>query len=380
MAKLGPTIEGIAPTDVGAVSAFALSQRIDFAVVGPEAPLAAGAVDALERAGIPTFGPTRAAAQLEASKSFAKDVMIRAGVPTAVAQTFTNPDEARAHLERAAGPYVVKADGLAAGKGVLVTDDATEAGRWVDRCFGGGFGDAGARVVIEDYLDGPELSIFAICDGESFATLAPARDYKRLGNDDAGPNTGGMGSYSPVELPDGLIEQVEREVIEPTLATMAEDGMPYTGFLYVGLALTSGGPRVIEFNCRLGDPETQVVLPRLESDLLQLLNSAATDGLGPTALQWSSSAFVNVVLAAAGYPDAPRKGDVIRGLDRAGEDVRVFHAGTVRDGGTLRTAGGRVLSVVGSGATVDEARSKAYAGVEAITFDGRQYRTDIALS
>jgi phosphoribosylamine--glycine ligase len=380
MAELGPTIEGIAATDVGAVAAFARSQAVEFVVVGPEAPLAAGVVDALVRAGIPSFGPTRAAAQLEASKSFAKDVMIRAGVPTAAGETFTDAAGARSYLEQKTGPYVIKADGLAAGKGVLVTEDLVEAAKWVDRCFEGGFGEAGARVVIEDYLDGPELSVFAVCDGTDFVCLAPARDYKRLADADAGPNTGGMGSYSPVELPDGLIEQVERDVIGPTLTTMESDGKPYTGFLYVGLALTSQGPRVIEFNCRLGDPETQVVLPRLETDLLRLLYAAATDGLPTTALQWSTSAFVNVVLAAAGYPEAPRKGDSIRGADRPGDDVSVFHAGTVLDGTALKTAGGRVLSVVGSGNTVADARARAYEGVERITFEGRQYRTDIALS
>lgn len=380
LAELGPVVDGVSPTDVGAVAALAESQAVDLVVVGPEAPLAAGLVDAVQRTGIAVFGPPRAAARLESSKAFAKEVMVQAGIPTAAAGTFTDPDAAKAHLARQEGPFVVKADGLAAGKGVLVTESIAEAESWVDRCFGGGFGPAGARVVIEDYLDGPELSVFAICDGSEFRTLEPARDYKRLLDGDGGPNTGGMGSYSPVDLPAGLLTTVEEQVIAPTLRTMAERGHPYRGFLYAGLALTSAGPQVIEFNCRLGDPETQVVLPRLENDLLGLLHAACTDGLTDSRLRWNDTAYVNVVLAAGGYPDSPRKGDPITGLDRVGPDVAVFHAGTRADGRSLRTSGGRVLSVVGSGPDLASARRRAYAAAELIEFAGKQYRSDIAVA
>jgi len=378
MASFGDTVEGVSPTDVGAIAAMASAQRIDLAVIGPEAPLAAGVVDVLDRSGVPAFGPTRTAARLESSKSFAKDVMTRAGVPTAAAEVFEDPDGAHRHLDLSEGPYVVKADGLAAGKGVLVTTSRSEAASWVDHCFDGGFGAAGTRVVIEEFLDGPELSVFAICDGERYLTLQSARDYKRLEDGDRGPNTGGMGSYSPVDLPSTLIPGIEREVIEPTIRTMAEDGHPYRGFLYVGLALTAAGAKVIEFNCRLGDPETQVVLPRLDSDLLPVLASGAAGDVGGIELAWSDDATVNVVLAAAGYPDAPRRGDPISGLDSLPDDVTVFHAGTGLDGGRPVTAGGRILSVVGRGPDVATARSVAYEGVGRISFRGMRYRSDIA--
>jgi phosphoribosylamine---glycine ligase len=363
---------------VGAIAALAAAQGVDLAVIGPEAPLAAGVVDALTRAGVAAFGPTRAAARLESSKSFAKEVMQRAGVPTATAVTFTEPDAAIAQLASSTGPYVVKADGLAAGKGVLVTEDRSEAENWVRRCFDGDFGEAGSRVIVEDYLDGSELSVFAVCDGTRHVTLQPARDYKRLADGDSGPNTGGMGSYSPVELPPDLVPEVERSVVEPTLALMAADGHPYRGFLYVGLALTSQGPRVIEFNCRLGDPETQVVLPRLTDDLLPLLAAAADGSLPADGLGWSDQAAVNVVLAAAGYPESPRTGDRVRGLEDVPDDVLVFHAGTRRDPRGVVTAGGRVLSVVGRGHDLAAARAAAYRGVDAVRFEGRQFRSDIA--
>lgn len=378
MERLGDTIEGVSSTDVGAVAMVAAAQNVDLAVIGPEAPLAAGVTDALRRAGIPTFGPTRSAARLESSKSFAKDMMTSAGVPTAAAHVFTEPTPAHEHVDRTEGPYVVKADGLAAGKGVLVTASRREAHAWVDRCFEGGFGAAGAVVVIEDYLDGPELSVFAICDGSRYLTLQAARDYKRLSDADSGPNTGGMGSYSPVELPPDLIPTVEREVIEPTIRVMSDSGNPYVGFLYVGLALTSAGPKVIEYNCRLGDPETQVVLPRMSSDLLPILADAAAGSLGTDPIEWRDEAAVNVVLASAGYPESPRAGDVITGLEDVGDDVLVFHAGTQRIDGRLRTAGGRVLSVVGTGPDLGAARAAAYGGMSQIKFKGMQHRTDIA--
>ncbi|MEX2423006.1 MAG: phosphoribosylamine--glycine ligase [Acidimicrobiia bacterium] len=378
MDSLGDTIEGVAPTDVGAVAMMAATQRIDLAVIGPEAPLAAGISDALLRAGVPTFGPIRAAARLESSKAFAKDVMIRAEIPTAAASVFTDPSAAHTSIDSSDGPYVVKADGLAAGKGVLVTDQRSEAHGWVDHCFEGGFGDAGATVVIEDYLDGPELSVFAISDGTRHLTMQPARDYKRLRDGDTGPNTGGMGSFSPVDLASDLIATVDRTVIGPVLEVMRTDGLPYVGFLYVGLALTAGGPKVIEFNCRLGDPETQVLLPRLKSDLLGVLAAAAHGDLAGHHLDWDEGAAVNVVLAAAGYPESPRTGDPITGLGDIDDTSLVFHAGTRRVDGRVRSGGGRVLSVVGLGDDIAAARTRAYDRIADIRFPGMQFRSDIA--
>lgn len=378
MERNADIIEGVSPTEVGAVAAVAAAHGIDLAVIGPEAPLAAGISDALRRMGIAVFGPTRAGARLESSKSFAKEIMRRAAVPTAASEVFTDPVAAHAHLASTAGPYVVKADGLAAGKGVIVTDSRAEAEAWVDACFDGRFGDAGASVVVEEYLEGPELSVFAISDGTRYLILEAARDYKRLGDGDSGPNTGGMGSYSPVELPPDLIPTVARTVIEPTLGTMSEIGEPYVGFLYAGLALTSQGPQVIEFNCRLGDPETQVVMPRLETDLLPVLAAAAVGDLGGHQLTWSDDATVNVVLASPGYPDNSQTGGVITGLEDVEPGTFVFHAGTRREDKRLVTAGGRVLSVVGTGSSVVQARDAAYRAAEVIRFKGKQYRTDIA--
>ncbi|MDP9495512.1 MAG: phosphoribosylamine--glycine ligase, partial [Actinomycetota bacterium] len=280
------------------------------------------------------------------------------------------PQEAHRHLDRMEGRFVVKADGLAAGKGVLVTDSREEAGSWVDRCFEGGFGEAGSSVLIEDFLDGPEVSVFAVCTEKGALPLAPARDYKRLLDEDAGPNTGGMGSYSPVDgLPPDLIDDVMRRVIEPTLGQLAEEGSPFTGFLYAGLVLTATGPQVLEFNVRLGDPETQAIVPRLESDLLDVLEGAVP--------VWSESATVNVVLASRGYPESPVGGDVIKGLDRMPEDVLVFHGGTRSDGKRLVVDGGRVLNLVGIGASVAQARARAYEAVSVVSWPGMQFRTDI---
>ncbi len=381
LALLGPVVEGIAPTEVGAVAAFAALQGFDLVVVGPEAPLAAGLVDALQAKGVAAFGPSRAAARLEASKSYAKEIMAKAGVPTGSHATFTDTDLAREYLERSPGPYVVKADGLAAGKGVLVTDDLPQAQEWVERCLTGDFApQLGARVVIEEYLDGQELSVFFVCDGEEAVPLQPARDYKRLLEGDAGPNTGGMGSFSPVgDLEPGLVETVRNTVALPVLRQMSAHGAPFTGFLYVGLALTPSGPKVIEFNCRLGDPETQAILPLLESDLLQILAAAASGDLQEQPVAWSERAAVNVVLAAHGYPTDPRKGDRIKGLPTIETpDVILFHAGTAfDDAGRLTTAGGRILSVVGLGDTVPEARERAYAAAARIQFHGKSFRKDI---
>ncbi len=364
LAGLGPTVEGIAVADVGAISAMARLHGVDLVVVGPEAPLAAGVADAVTRLGIPVFGPTRSAARLESSKAFAKDVMNRAGVASAAAESFTEPDPAREHIGRSEGPYVVKADGLAGGKGVLVTDSRDEALAWVDQWIEEG------PVVVEEFLDGPEVSLFAVCTERGAVALEPARDYKRLLEGDQGPNTGGMGSYSPVhDLPDGFLEDTMRDVIRPTLVQMSKDGNPFTGFLYAGLVLTSEGPKVLEFNVRLGDPETQAVLPRMANDFVDVLEGGKPE--------WSDTAAVNVVLAAKGYPTAPETGARIKGLDNVGQAL-VFHAGTAADGNRMVVEGGRVLSVVGTGETVAAARDGAYEAVEKITWPGVQYRRDIA--
>ena len=365
LADLGPIVEGIEATNSGAVAALARVHGVDLVVVGPEAPLAAGVADAVGRLGIPVFGPTRSAARLESSKTFANEVMERAQVPTGRSLTFTVLDEARAHIDRHPGPYVVKADGLAGGKGVLVTDSRAEAADWAERWLDRG------PVVIEEFLDGPEVSLFAVCTAEGALPLEPARDYKRLGDGDRGPNTGGMGAYSPVEdLPVDLVGEVMSKVIEPTLAQMRDQGSPFTGFLYAGMILTAEGPRVLEFNVRLGDPETQTVLPRLSNDLVDVL-----EGESP---RWSDEATVTVVLAAPGYPDNPKTGAVIRGLADIPDDVLAFHAGTRWEGGKLTVSGGRVLALVGKAATLSRARDQAYQAAEEVRWPGITYRRDIA--
>jgi len=366
LAELGPIVEGIALEDVGAIAAMARLHDIDLTVVGPEAPLAAGVADAIGRLGIPVFGPTRAAARLESSKAFAKEVMARAGVPTGGGESFTDPTMAKRHLEHSEGPYVVKADGLAGGKGVLVTESRTDATSWVDHWIETG------PIVIEEFLDGPEVSVFAACTESTAVPLEPARDYKRLLEGDEGPNTGGMGSYSPVaDLPPDLVDRTMREVINPTLEQMRSENTPFTGFLYAGLVLTEQGPKVLEFNVRLGDPETQAVLPRMTSDLVDVLEGARPE--------WSQLATVNVVLAARGYPTAPERGAEIKGFNGGLRgDVLVFQAGTVAEGKKLFVDGGRVLNVVGKGETIDQARERAYQAAEKITWPGVQYRRDIA--
>jgi phosphoribosylamine--glycine ligase len=367
LAELGSVVEGIEVDDAGAIAAMARIQGVDLVVVGPEAPLAAGVTDAIMRLGIPVFGPTRAAARLESSKAFAKDVMNRAGVSTGGAQSFKDPDAAKDHIDRSEGPYVVKADGLAGGKGVLVTESRADAASWVDHWIHSG------PIVVEEFLDGPEVSVFAVCTESGAVPLEPARDYKRLLEGDEGPNTGGMGSYSPVEdLPPELVADTMSSVVEPTLGQMREDGNPFTGFLYAGLVLTSDGPKVLEFNVRLGDPETQAILPRLKNDLLDVLEGSAAT--------WADHFTVNVVLAAEGYPTAPQKGAEIRGLNGGlGEDVIVFHAGTAAVGKKVFVDGGRVLNVVGLGDDQDMARDRAYEAAGKITWPGVQYRRDIAI-
>lgn len=378
LASLGDLEPEIDPIDPDAVVDLARRRSIDLVVIGPEAPLAAGVADALSQAGIAVFGPTAAGARLESSKEFAKLVMDSAGVPTARYRSFTDRAEAITYLESYDGPYVVKADGLAAGKGVLVTEDRGSATAWVEDCLGGRFGEAGATVVIEDHLAGDEVSVFFICAGGGALGLETARDYKRLLDGDEGPNTGGMGSFSPAGAEvDDLVAWTRDRVALPVLAALADGGVEYTGFLYVGLILTGDGPKVLEFNCRLGDPETQALMPRLESDLLAVLHAAASEGTLPAELSWSPKAAVNVVMAAPGYPDAPEKGLAVIGVDRVAEAL-VFHAGTTWADDRLVTSGGRVFSVVGIADTVEDAREDAYSAAHVIQFKGVQMRTDIA--
>jgi phosphoribosylamine--glycine ligase len=338
-------------------------------VVGPEAPLVAGVADAVRAKGIACFGPSAAAARLEGSKAFAKDVMTAAGVPTGLSYACSDEAAVRRALDDLGAPYVVKNDGLAAGKGVVVTDDRAAAERHAADC---------GEVVIEQYLSGPEVSLFVVTDGTAALPLMPAQDFKRLGDDDAGPNTGGMGAYAPLDwAPRDLVPRVLREVVEPTLAEMRKRGTPFAGLLYVGLALTPDGPKVIEFNARFGDPETQVVLPLLATPLGGLLWAAATGTLGQhPPLRWRDGAAVTVVVASKDYPGTPRTGDVIEGAERPG----VIHAGTARRAdGALVSAGGRVLSATAVGPDLAAARDSAYALVDGVRLDGAQYRTDIAL-
>jgi phosphoribosylamine--glycine ligase len=344
----------------------------DLVVIGPEVPLVAGVADAVREAGYACFGPSAGAAVLEGSKAFAKDVMAAAGVPTASARTCTTAAEVAAALDEFGPPYVVKDDALAAGKGVVVTRDRDAALAHAAGC---------ARVVVEEYLDGPEVSLFVVTDGTAALPLLPAQDFKRLGDSDAGPNTGGMGAYAPLGwLPPSTVDIVMSDVVEPTLTEMRRRGTPFAGLLYVGLAMTSAGPRVVEFNCRFGDPETQVVLPLLATPLGGLLHAAATGTLaGHPPLEWTGDSAVTVVLASAGYPGSPRHGDVITGAEAAPDGVTVLHAGTARgDDGALVTAGGRVLSVTATGPDLAAARDAAYRGVAEVSFDGAQHRTDIA--
>ncbi len=368
----------VAVEDPAAVTALAQELGVDLVVIGPEAPLVAGVADACRAAGIACFGPSAAAARLEGSKAFAKEVMAAAEVPTALAHLCTSMSEVHAALDAFGAPYVVKEDGLAAGKGVVVTSKRDVALDHATACLA----KPGGAVVIEEFLDGPEISLFCVTDGHVVVPLAPAQDFKRLGDGDLGPNTGGMGAYSPLPwAPADLSEQVLIRVAQPVIAEMARRGTPFAGLLYCGLALTRRGLKVIEFNARFGDPETQVVLARLASPLGVLLNAAATGRLGEIPdLRWSSDAAVTVVLAAAGYPGKVRTGDAIFGLDQAADiaGVHVLHAGTAQAGGRVVSSGGRVLSVVGVGADLDQARTVAYAGVAEIGLDGAQHRSDIA--
>jgi phosphoribosylamine---glycine ligase len=361
-------------TDPVAIAELAGDLAVDLVVIGPEGPLVAGAGDLVRAQGIACFGPSKAAAALEGSKAFAKEVMAAAGVATGASVVCSTPDEVAAALDALGSPYVVKDDGLAAGKGVVVTTDREAALAHAATC---------ARVVVEEYLDGPEVSLFAVTDGTTVLPLSPAQDFKRVHDGDAGPNTGGMGAYSPLPwAPAGLVEEVLRDVLQPTVDEMARRGTPFAGLLYAGLALTSRGVRVIEFNARFGDPETQVVLARLGTPIAGVLHAAATGRLADIGeLEWSEGAAVTVVVAAEGYPGAPVAGGVVHGLDLAGDvdGAHVLHAGTaVGADGNVVVTGGRVLSVVGTGATVADARRAAYAAVDRISLAGSHHRTDIA--
>jgi phosphoribosylamine--glycine ligase len=376
-------VAGIAGADAAGLAAFVEREGVDLTVVGPEVPLVAGVADHFMDRGLAIFGPTAEAARLEGSKAFAKDVMAAAGVPTARAEVFTDPAAALRALDDFGPPWVIKADGLASGKGVTVTSDPEAARAAVEAILVGRvLGEAGSRLLLEEYLDGPEASLFALSDGRSVVPLAPARDYKRVDDGDQGPNTGGMGAYSPLaDFPESLVDEVRRTILEPTIAELAARGVRYQGLLYAGLALTARGPRVVEFNCRFGDPEAQVVLPRLAGDLTELLWATAEGTLAGQKVAWDPRSCVTVVLAAGGYPGSYRRGLEIRGVEEAERrpDVRVYHAGTSHDSaGVLRTAGGRVLSVTALGGDLGEARSRAYAAAGLIHFDGVHYRRDIA--
>ena len=370
------------PTDTAAIRELAVREAVDLVVVGPEAPLVAGVADTLIAAEIPVFGPTSEAARIEGSKAFAKEVMEAAGVPTAGYWSGHDPEQARAALEDFAPPYVIKADGLAAGKGVRICADRDDAEQAItDLMVEQTLGAAGSIVVIEEFLDGPEMSVFGVCDGTDVVLLAPAQDYKRAFDGDQGPNTGGMGAFSPYPFDDGEYDQLRKTVFQPVLTELASRGLRYVGVLYAGLVLTADGPKVLEFNARFGDPETQVVLPRLRSDLGELLAAAAAGQLASApAPAWDERACVTVVLASGGYPGEYQTGKPIDGLDEASaiEGALVFHAGTAAGNDAIVTRGGRVLAVSGLGASVAEARDAAYAAADRITFDALQRRTDIA--
>jgi len=365
------TLHPVAITDNQAICNLAKKLAVDLVVVGPEVPLVNGVADVLREAGFAVFGPSKAAAQLEGSKDFAKKVMRDAGVPTARSFTCTVKSEIESALDTFGAPYVVKDDGLAAGKGVVVTNDRQVA---LDHAL------ACSRVVIEEYLAGPEISLFGISDGRNILPMQPAQDFKRAYDGDEGPNTGGMGAYSPLPwAPDDIVEETYEKVLAPMIAEMAARGTPFVGLLYAGLALTDDGIRVIEFNARFGDPETQVLIPRLMTPLADLLYKAATDNLDDAVLQWRDESAVTVVLAAQGYPDSPKTGAVISSIP-AIDNSQVFHAGTSLNGGSLLSTGGRVLTVTGTGSDLTEARDRAYRAISQIELEGSFYRSDIALN
>jgi phosphoribosylamine--glycine ligase len=375
-------------TDVKALREWAQAEHIALTVVGPEAPLAAGVVDEFRAHGLRVFGPTKAAAQLESSKAFSKAFMKRHGIPTAAYDTFTDAQAAHAYIDKMGAPIVVKADGLAAGKGVVVAMSLAEAHEAVDfmlldNKLGVSHNEGGARVVIEEFLQGEEASFIVLCDGKNVTALATSQDHKRLLDADEGPNTGGMGAYSPAPVVTPEVHaRAMREVILPTIRGMEKDGIPYTGFLYAGLMIDAAGhPKTLEFNCRMGDPETQPILMRLKTDLVDVMMAATEPGphgrLDQIELEWDRRVALGVVMAAHGYPMNPRKGDAITGLPTEAPDAMVFHAGTSGTGGEVRTSGGRVLCVTALGDTVKQAQTRAYEVAQGIHFDGAQYRRDI---
>ncbi|WP_011298672.1 phosphoribosylamine--glycine ligase [Cupriavidus necator] len=377
---LDKRLQNVPLTDPEVLAAFAEREGVAFTVVGPEAPLAGGIVDVFRGKGLRIFGPTKAAAQLESSKDFAKAFMHRHGIPTAAYQTFSDAAQAHAYIDAQGAPIVIKADGLAAGKGVVVAMSLEEAHSAVDMMLADNkLGDAGARVVVEEFLEGEEASFIVLVDGKNVLALATSQDHKRLLDADAGPNTGGMGAYSPAPVvTPALHARALREIIMPTVRGMEKDGIPYTGFLYAGLMIDKDGNlKTLEFNCRMGDPETQPIMARLKTDLVDVMDAAVSGKLDEVELDWDRRTALGVVMAAYGYPDAPRKGDAITGIPAETDDSVTFHAGTTLKDGTLLTTGGRVLCVVGLADTVKAAQRAAYAAVEQIRFDGMQYRTDI---
>jgi len=375
-----PGVENLNLNGIEALAAFAAEEPIHLTVVGPEAPLAEGIVDEFRRRGLRIFGPTRACARLESSKEFAKDFMHRHGIPTAAYAAFSDAAAAHDYIRARGAPIVVKADGLAAGKGVFVATSEHEAHEAVDLIMlEGALGEAGRRVVVEEFIEGEEASFIVMCDGENVLPLATSQDHKRLQDGDKGPNTGGMGAYSPAPvITPAMHARVVREVILPVICGMASEGMPYSGFLYAGLMIgAEGNPRVLEFNCRLGDPETQPILLRLKSDLFELIERALDGKLDQVQPEWDRRAALGVVLAARGYPDAPRKGDPIEGLPAPGGDYHVFHAGSVLRDGRPVTSGGRVLCVTALGDSIKMAQRRAYRVLQDIHFEGMQFRSDI---
>jgi phosphoribosylamine---glycine ligase len=376
-----PLLKNIALADPAALADFCVAEKVALTVVGPEAPLAAGIVDLFRARGLRIFGPTQAAAQLESSKNFAKEFMVRHGIPTAHYGTFTDAAAAHAHVEKHGAPIVVKADGLAAGKGVVVAMTLDEAHGAIRDMLGTADAPAaaGARVVIEEFMAGEEASFIVVCDGKNILSLATSQDHKRIGNGDTGPNTGGMGAYSPAPVVTPNVHaRVMQDIIQPTITGMAKEGVPYTGFLYAGLMIdTQGQPRTVEFNCRLGDPEAQVILMRLKSDLFEMLWAATDTSLDKVQLVWDRRIALGVVMAAQGYPASPRRGDSIGNLPAATPELQVFHAGTSKQDGKLLSDGGRVLCVTALGDSVRLAQQAALAAVRQVKFDGAQWRDDI---
>jgi phosphoribosylamine--glycine ligase len=373
-------LENVAITDPAALADFAEREHVGLTVVGPEAPLAAGIVNLFRARGLKVFGPTKEAAQLESSKDFAKAFMQRHGIPTAKYQSFSDAQQAHAYVDANGAPIVIKADGLAAGKGVVVAMSLEEAHQAVDHMLSDNrFGDAGARIVIEEFLEGEEASFIVMCDGKNVLPLATSQDHKRLKDHDQGPNTGGMGAYSPAPIvTPAMHARVMREIITPTIQGMAKDGIQYTGFLYAGLMIDAqGNPRTLEFNCRMGDPETQPIMARFKSDLVTVMEHAVGGTLDAVELEWDRRTAVGVVMAAEGYPDNPRKGDEITGIPQETPESVTFHAGTTIADGKLVTSGGRVLCVVGLGDSVKVAQKQAYEAVDKIHFNGAQFRRDI---